>query len=123
MGAAGSGSGGQGGRRQTGPAGFRIVDEGRSEGTSPPEGPAVTFGTFVLSLSTSALVHLGEGGGPEAEGAETPNLALARQTIDILEMLEAKTLGNLDEEESRLLEVVLHDLRMRFVRRSSETGG
>ena len=46
--------------------------------------------------------------------AET-KLALARQTIDTLEMLEAKTRGNLDSEEAKLLESLLYELRMRYV--------
>ena len=44
------------------------------------------------------------------------NLPLARQTIDTLEMLEEKTRGNLDEQEAKLLESVLYELRMDFVR-------
>ncbi|MCP4004043.1 MAG: DUF1844 domain-containing protein [bacterium] len=76
--------------------------------------PKMTFATLVLSLSTSVLVHLGVA---TEEGGSAPeqNLPMARQTIDILEVLKEKTAGNLTEEEGRLLEGVLHDLRMRFV--------
>lgn len=82
--------------------------------------PPMGFSTLVLSLSTSALVHLGVAPavgleGEEARPDEPPNLALAQQTIDILAMLQEKTRGNLEPEEARLLETVLHDLRMRFV--------
>jgi len=75
----------------------------------------MTFGAFVLSLSASAVVHLRSA--PGAEGAEPspPNLPLAKQTIDILEMLHGKTRGNLEPEELHLLESVLHDLRLRYV--------
>jgi hypothetical protein len=105
--------------------GFQLVGDsgepepeqgGRPAGSLPPIG----FGTLVLSLSASALVHLGVAPSPEAAGEEAgpapaPNLVLAQQTIDILEMLQEKTRGNLDPDEARLLESVLHDLRMRFV--------
>lgn len=76
--------------------------------------PALDFPTFVLSLSHSALVHLGDADDP-ATGRREPNLAMARQTIDLLAMLQEKTRGNLDGEEERVLEQALYDLRMRFV--------
>jgi hypothetical protein len=78
---------------------------------------AVDFTTFVLSLGSSALVHLGDMSHPEA-GHTAENLLLARQTIDILAMLEEKTRGNLTAEEARFLRDLLADLRLRFVERS-----
>jgi len=78
---------------------------------------AIDFSTFVLSLGSSALVHLGEMAHPEA-AQEEENLSLARQTIDILAMLEQKTRGNLTGEESRFLLDLLSELRLRFVERS-----
>lgn len=102
---------------QEGPRGFQIVGEGEAEADPKAGAPTpISFGTFVLSLSTSALVHLGEAPSPETGGKIPPNLPLARQTIDILEMIEEKTRGNLDAEEKGLLEAILHDLRMRYVR-------
>ena len=92
---------------------------GHAEDEMPesPEGyPPIDFTTFVLSLSTSAAMHMGEI--PEAK--IEPNLPLARQTIDILGMLDEKTRGNLSGEEERLLQQVLTDLRVRFVRKVSE---
>ena len=79
--------------------------------------PEIDFATFVLSLASNALVHLGELHDPEAgaEAASERNLPLARQTIEILAMLELKTKGNLDEAESNLLRSVLYDLRVKFV--------
>lgn len=79
--------------------------------------PSIDFATFVLSLSHSALMHLGEAPHPETDSIEK-NLPLARQTIDLLGVLEEKTKGNLTGDEERLLHQVLYDLRMRFV----ETG-
>jgi hypothetical protein len=78
--------------------------------------PAVDFASFVLSLATSALYHLGFVGDPEAgQPAPAPDLPLARQTIDTLEMLAVKTRGNLEAEEGRLLEGVLYELHLRYV--------
>ncbi len=94
---------------QGGPRGFHMVDEDEAALAE------MSFSTLVLSLASSALVHLGVAPEP---GSETPgalDLGAARQTIDILEILRGKTRGNLDDEESRLLEQVLHDLHMRFL--------
>jgi hypothetical protein len=76
--------------------------------------PEIDFGTFVMSLATSVLVHLGEVAHPERTQSEK-NLELAKQTIDILGMLREKTRGNLTEEESQMLENLLYDLRMKYV--------
>ncbi len=76
--------------------------------------PRVDFATFVLSLSHSALMHLGEAPNPET-GSVEKNLPLARQTIDLIAMLEEKTRGNLTGDEERLIGQILFDLRMRYV--------
>jgi Domain of unknown function (DUF1844) len=86
---------------------------------SPPAGsdealPSIDFTTFILSLSHSALMHLGEAPHPDTSGVEK-NLPLARQTIDLIGMLEEKTKGNLTGSEERLVGQILFDLRMRFV--------
>jgi hypothetical protein len=80
--------------------------------------PPVEFTTFVLSLSHSALMHLGEAPDPETGGVPQKNLLLARQTIDLIAMLEEKTKGNLTGDEERLLAQILFDLRMRYVEQS-----
>lgn len=73
-----------------------------------------SFGTLLISLSTQALMHLGEI--PDLEGGEAPrDLAAARHIIDLIAVLERKTQGNLDADEAALLERILYDLRMRFV--------
>jgi len=79
--------------------------------------PHVDFTTFVLSLSHSALMHLGEAPSETGELLEI-NLPLARQTIDLVGMLEEKTKGNLTGDEERLVAQILFDLRMRYVERS-----
>ena len=80
--------------------------------------PAIDFYTFCLSLGSSAFVHLGDAPHPETGKAAT-DLLLAKQTIDILVMIQEKTKGNLTPEEARFLESLLLDLKLRFVDRSS----
>ena len=79
--------------------------------------PPMDFTTFCLSLASSAMIHLGQAPSPET-GKTDKNLPLAKQTIDILALLEEKTRGNLSAEENRLLSALLYDLRMRFVQES-----
>jgi hypothetical protein len=81
----------------------------------PPPMPEVSFAAFIYSLSTSALVHLGEIPEPITEKMDK-NLPLAKQTIDILGILQEKTKGNLTQEEESLLNNFLYDLRMRYVK-------
>lgn len=76
--------------------------------------PEIDFVTFVLSLSTNAMVSLGLVPRPDT-GEKTRDLPLARQTIDILALLQEKTKGNLTGEEERILDSVLYDLRMTYV--------
>lgn len=77
--------------------------------TAPPD---IDFNTFILSLSTSALMHLGKL--PGADEA-TVSLAHAKQAIDCIALLEEKTRGNLTGEEERLISEILYDLRLRFI--------
>lgn len=81
--------------------------------------PEVTFSTFILSLGSSALVQLGEVPDP-GTGQTATNLSLARHSIDMLEMLRCKTQGNLDEQESQMLDSMLYELRMKFVMKSGQ---
>lgn len=81
----------------------------------------IDFSTFILSLATSAQVHLGAIPNP-ATGKQEKDLALAKQTIDILGVLEEKTKGNLAEQEGRLLQHLLFDLRMMYVEESKKKG-
>jgi hypothetical protein len=80
--------------------------------------PEVSFAGFVVSLSTSVLYHFGDIPDPMTNRAER-NLPAAKQTIDILGMLQRKTEGNLDEGEKALLESALFELRMRYVKESA----
>jgi hypothetical protein len=73
--------------------------------------PPIDFSMFIVSLRTSTMMHLGEGG----EGERDLNLAMARQEIDLLGLLEEKTRGNLSGQEERLLSQILFDLRTKYI--------
>ncbi|HPE07823.1 MAG TPA: DUF1844 domain-containing protein [Smithellaceae bacterium] len=92
------------------------VKEKVAEPTAEPSDyPPVNFTNFVISLSTSALFHFGDF--PEYEGGKAEkNLPAAKQTIDILNMLNEKTKGNLDQNETSLIQGVLYELKMRYVK-------
>ncbi len=83
----------------------------------------IDFYTFVLSLASSAFVHLGDAPHPETGEPVPPDFPLAQQTIDILAMLREKTKGNLTQEEEKFLENLLTDLRLRFVQKSAGKPG
>ncbi len=79
--------------------------------------PEVTFSTFVLSIASSALVSLGEVPDPQT-GKTNPDIMAAKHTIDVMGMLKEKTAGNLSPEEDRLLDDILYELRMKYVKNS-----
>jgi hypothetical protein len=85
----------------------------RKSASEPEPIPAIDFMTFVISLASNALLQMGATG--ESHPEIPVNLPMARQTIDILAMLQQKTKGNLTGEEERLIDHVLYDLRMQFV--------
>jgi hypothetical protein len=77
--------------------------------------PEVNFNSLIFSLSSSALLHLGEIADPHT-GQKKKDIPLAKHSIDIIAMLKDKTKGNLTEEEQRFMESILADLRWRYVR-------
>ena len=89
------------------------------EESKPRPLPEIDFSSFIFSLSTSALFHLGEIPDPATQKREK-DLPLAKQTIDILGILKEKTRGNLTPDEERLMENILTDLRWRYVREAKE---
>jgi hypothetical protein len=76
--------------------------------------PPADFSTFILSLGSSALIHLGDLEAP-GEDAKRRDLPMAKHTIDLLTLLRQKTKSNLTAEEDKLLESLLYDLRLRYV--------
>lgn len=78
--------------------------------------PPVSFITFILSLAQSAMVLMGEAPDPDS-GTYMQNLPQAKHTIDILAMLDCKTRGNLAPEERDVLESLLCELRLAYVKK------
>lgn len=83
--------------------------------------PPLDFIGFLISLASSAEVHLGRMSNPTNERIEK-KLTLAKQTIDILGILQEKTKGNLTPEENQLLERMLFDLRMQYIEETQSKG-
>ncbi len=79
--------------------------------------PDIGFSNLILSLGTSAMIHLGVIEDPQTKKKDK-NLAMAKQEIDLIVMLEEKTKGNLTNSEKDVLEKVLYELRLRFVEAS-----
>jgi hypothetical protein len=108
-------------------------DAARSEANLPPPPPQeaaqhddhaaipINFSTFVISLSTQALAHLGEIADPMI-GRVSVDLIAAKQLIDMLGVLDEKTKGNLDQDEAALLEHCLYDLRLKYVELARRQG-
>jgi hypothetical protein len=83
----------------------------------------VDFSTHILSLASSAMVALGEMVAPDETGPSPVDLESAKYLIDVLAMLEAKTKGNLDEAEQKVLASLIYDLRVKFVDARRSKGG
>ncbi len=73
------------------------------------------FSGFILSLNASALIHLGEIPDPHSKKREV-NIPAVKHTISILEILVEKTKGNLNEEEQKLLDDMVYNVRMKYVK-------
>lgn len=89
-------------------------EQARNAAKAGEELPAIDLSTFILSLSHSALVHLGDAPDPTG-GAQEINLSMARQTIDLLSLLQEKTKGNLTGAEEHMMDQVVYELQMRYV--------
>lgn len=94
-----------------------MSDNSLKPGTDP--NVPIDFATFILSLSSSVAIHLGLAPRPD-EKTKCSNLPMAKQTIDILSILQEKTKGNLTGEEERLLSEVLYNLRIAYVQESAK---
>ena len=81
---------------------------------STPEPPPASFSVLVTMLFTQAMAMLGQMPDPNTGEAKV-NKPFAKHYIDTLEMLEMKTKGNLDEQETAMLNEALHALRMMYV--------
>jgi hypothetical protein len=75
---------------------------------------SVSFSAFVVTIVQSAMVHLGEAPNPETGGRQM-DLDMARHTIDVLNMLKEKTNGNRTEDETKMLDTLLYEVRTKFL--------
>lgn len=89
--------------------------ETKKEDTQRTPLPEVNFNSLIFSLSSSALLHLGEIADPNT-GEKKKDLPMAKHSVDIIAMLKEKTKGNLDDEEKKFLDSILTDLRLRYVK-------
>lgn len=75
--------------------------------------PDASFSELVNMIAMQAVVHLG-GVGPGGERIP-PSLEISKHFVDMLQVLEDKTKNNLSDEETKLLDALLYELRMRYV--------
>ena len=97
--------------------GHEAADPRSETAAEPGAYPPIDFHTFILSLGSSALYHMGELDGPDGQPHEL-DLPLAKHTIDVIAMLQEKTKGNLTPPEATLVESLLYDQRLRYVDKS-----
>ena len=79
------------------------------------EQSGISFAGFVISLATTAAVHFGDIADPNTGERQEPDLIAAHQMIDLISLLQEKTKGNLSTDESKLVDDLLYELRMRYV--------
>jgi hypothetical protein len=114
---AGAGAG-ESGAGERAPGSESTAAPDRTQSDAGGRGAAeITFETFVVGLSTQALMHLGEIPDPQS-GEAAADLIAAQQLIDIIGMLHEKTRGNLDQAEQNLMNAILFELRMKYVERA-----
>lgn len=116
-------------RKVTAEGGRAGETAGASQGADAPDRAAenpgaahmpqeVDFISFVGSLAASALMHMGEKITPD-QPDDIRDLAAAKQMIDLIDLLKEKTRGNLTDEESKMMETLTYNLKMRFVKESA----
>ena len=96
----------------------RSAPEPEGETDGEPYLPEINFANFILSLGTTVMYHFGDFADP-GTNKSVKNLQAAKHTIDTIGMLKAKTAGNLDQDETNLLDGLLFELRMRYVKETS----
>lgn len=85
-----------------------------------PTQPIIDFSTFIFSLGSAALINMGAVANPVSNKTER-NLSEAKQNIDLLSMIQEKTKGNLSSDEDKLMQNLLHSLRMRYIEESKKS--
>ena len=98
-----------------GPEEAKDAPEEKHTGSKEPL-PEPDFSSFISGLGMQALLFLGELSDPKAKDEVKPDYQQARYIIDLIDMLGKKTEGNLEREEANLIENLLYDLRMRYLK-------
>ncbi len=96
--------------------------KGRPEGSQAQAGQPIDFPVLVMSFASAAMISMGLAPDPQT-GQMVKNLEVARQNINILELLQEKTRGNLNPQEETMLAEVLYELRLGFVEVSKGARG
>lgn len=94
----------------------------RKTGEEEARVPEASFPALVLTLAAGVLQNLGLVENPLTKKSEK-NIALAKRTIDMLSMLKEKTRGNLEREEEQLLNELLYDLKIKYVKAEGKVEG
>jgi Domain of unknown function (DUF1844) len=82
---------------------------------STEEQSRISFGSFIISLASTAALHFGDLPDPQTGERHEPDLVAAHQMIDLISLLQEKTKGNLTPDEAKLVDDLLYELRMRYV--------
>jgi hypothetical protein len=82
---------------------------------STEEQSRISFGSFIISLASTAALHFGDIPDPQTGERHEPDLTAAQQMIDLISLLQEKTKGNLTPDEAKLVDDLLYELRMRYV--------
>ena len=90
-------------------------DSTQSTEQERPELPPIDFSAYIADLGTTAFAYLGGLQNPETKEVFV-DLAMAKRTIDTIDLLKEKTKGNLTAPESNLLDNTLYNLRMTYIR-------
>lgn len=105
-------------QKQTGSSGASVDGGETTPGGSPDSDemqiPPASIPVLISSIATQAMFAMGQIPDPST-GQPMLDLNLAKHHVDMLSVLDAKTKGNLDDEESKMLTEALHQLRMAFV--------
>lgn len=80
---------------------------------------SIDFSTFILSLASAAMIGLGLAPRPDT-GKTSVDLEMARQNIDLLELMQQKTKGNLTADEEKMLDRVLYEIRTKYLEVSKQ---
>ena len=95
-----------------------VREKVKSEPESPPSEKTLSLSTFLTSLGYQVLIHLGEIPHPETQ-ERVVDLEAAKETIDLLVLLERKTQGNRTPEEDQLLKKLIPEVQMKFVQKTT----